>query len=112
MRMKNLMSRVKGGKISLKSFSDAKASQLNHYIISILEEYEYNCAIIHVGMATICGPNISPVDGIIMGQSFFVISHVQWVAYRIWYAKISNESLHLWGEVMSHRLCLKVKHFG
>ena len=30
MRMKNLNSRVKGGKIHLKSLPGAKASQLNH----------------------------------------------------------------------------------
>ena len=46
--MKDLNSRVKGGKIHLKLFPGAKASQLNHYIKSTLEEYKYDCAIIHV----------------------------------------------------------------
>ena len=50
MRMKDLNSRVKGGKIHLKSFPDAKASQLNHYIKPTLEEYKYDCVIIHVGI--------------------------------------------------------------
>ena len=48
MRMKDLNSRVKGGKIHLKLFPGVKASQLNHYIKSTLEEYKYDCAIIHV----------------------------------------------------------------
>ena len=47
MRMKDLNSRVKGGKIHLKSFPGAKASQLNHYIKPTVEEYKYECAIIH-----------------------------------------------------------------
>ena len=50
MRMKDLNSRVKGGKIHLKSFPGAKASQLNHYIKPTLEEYKYDCVIIHVGI--------------------------------------------------------------
>ena len=48
MRMKDLNSRVKGGKIHLKSFRGAKASQLNHYIKPTLKEYKYDCAITHV----------------------------------------------------------------
>ena len=47
MRMKDLNSRVKGGKIHLKSFPGAKASQLNHYIKPTVEEDKYECAIIH-----------------------------------------------------------------
>ena len=50
MRMKDLNSHVKGGKIHLKSLPGAKASQLNHYIKPTLEEYKYDCAIIHVGI--------------------------------------------------------------
>ena len=50
MRMKDLNSRVKGGKIHLKSFPGTKASQLNHYIKPLLEEYKYDCAIIHVSI--------------------------------------------------------------
>ena len=45
MRMKDLISRVKGGQIHLKLFSGAKGSQLNHYIKPTLEEYKYDCAI-------------------------------------------------------------------
>ena len=50
-RMKDLNGRIKGGKIHLKSFPGAKASQLNHYIKPTLEEYKYDCAIIHVGIS-------------------------------------------------------------
>ena len=50
MRMKDINSRNKVGKIHLKSFPGAKASQLNHYIKPTLEEYKYDCAIIHVGI--------------------------------------------------------------
>ena len=50
MRMKDLNSQFKGGKIHLKSFPGTKASQLNHYIKPNLEEYKYDCAIIHVGI--------------------------------------------------------------
>ena len=45
-----LNSRAKGGKIHLNLFHGAKASQLNHYIKPTLEEYKYDCAIIHVGI--------------------------------------------------------------
>ena len=45
---KDLQSHVKGGTIHLKSFPGAKASQLNHYIISTLQEYKCDCKIIHV----------------------------------------------------------------
>ena len=48
--MKDLNSRVKGRKMHLKLFPGAKASQLNHYIKPILEEYKYNCAVIHAGI--------------------------------------------------------------
>ena len=50
MRMKDLNSRVKCRKIHLKSFPDAKVSELNHYIIPTLQEYKYDCAIFHVGI--------------------------------------------------------------
>ena len=50
MRLNDLNSRVKGGKIHLKSFPGAKVSQLNHNIKPTLKEYKYYCAIIHVGI--------------------------------------------------------------
>ena len=50
MRIKDINSRLKGRKIHLKSFSAAKASQLNHYIKPTLEEYKYDCVIIHIGI--------------------------------------------------------------
>ena len=50
MRMKDINSCIKGGKIHLKSFPGAKASQLNHYIKPTLKEYRYDYAIIHAGI--------------------------------------------------------------
>ena len=50
MRMNDINIRIKGGKIHLKLLPGAKASQLNHYIKPTLEEYKYDCAIIHVGI--------------------------------------------------------------
>ena len=50
MKMKDLNSCVKGGKIHLKSFPGAKANQLKHYIKPKLEEYKYDFAIVHVGI--------------------------------------------------------------
>ena len=50
MRIKDLNSCVKGGKIHLKLFPGAKASQLNQYIKPTLEEYKYDCAITHFGI--------------------------------------------------------------
>ena len=37
-------------KNNLKTFSGAEANQLNHYVIPTLEEFYYDCAIIHTGM--------------------------------------------------------------
>ena len=53
--MKELNSRVKGGKIHLKLIPGAKASQLNNYIIPTLEGYKYDCPIVHVGINYIPG---------------------------------------------------------
>ena len=50
MRMKDITVVLKVKKIHLKLFSGAKVSQLNHYIKPTLEEYKYDCAIIHVGI--------------------------------------------------------------
>ena len=55
MRMKDINSRNKVGKIHLKLFPGVKASQLNHYIKPTLEEYKYDCAIIHVGINDMSG---------------------------------------------------------
>ena len=48
--MKHLNSQVKEGRIHLKAFPSAKANQLNHYVVPTLEEFHYDCAIIHVGI--------------------------------------------------------------
>ena len=50
MQMKHLNSQVKEGRINLITFPGAKANQLNHYVIPTLEEFEYDCAIIHAGI--------------------------------------------------------------
>ena len=36
-----------------KLFPSAKANQLNHYAILTLEEFDYDCAIIHAGIIDI-----------------------------------------------------------
>ena len=53
MKMKHLNCQVKKGRIHLKAFLGAKANQLNHYVIPILEEFDYDCAMIHVGINNI-----------------------------------------------------------
>ena len=54
MKMKHLNSQVNEGRIHLKAFPGSKANQLNHYVISTLEEFDYDCAIrIHVGIDSI-----------------------------------------------------------
>ena len=40
---------IKKGEVSLKAFPGAKARQLNHYTIPLLEDNTYDGAIIHVG---------------------------------------------------------------
>ena len=46
--MKHLNSQVKEGRTYLKAFPGAKTNQLNHYVVPMLEEFDYDCAIIHV----------------------------------------------------------------
>ena len=53
MEMKHLNSQVKEGRLHLKAFPGAKANQLNHYVIPTLEEFDYHCAIIHIGINNI-----------------------------------------------------------
>ena len=50
MKMKHLTSPVKEGTIQLKAFSSAEANQLNHYVAPTLEEFNFDCAVIHVGI--------------------------------------------------------------
>ena len=49
-KTKHLNSQVNEGRIHLKAFPGAKANQLNHYVVPMLEEFNYDCAIIHVGI--------------------------------------------------------------
>ena len=39
-----------GRKNALQTIPGAKANRLNHYAILTLEEFDYDCAIIHVGI--------------------------------------------------------------
>ena len=53
--MKQFNSNIHGGKVYLKPFPGAKADQLNHHVEPSPEEYEYDAAIIHVGINDILG---------------------------------------------------------
>ena len=48
--MERLNSQVKERRIHLKAFPGAKDNQLNHYVVPTLEEFDYDCAIIHEGI--------------------------------------------------------------
>ena len=48
--MKHLTSQVKEGRIHLAAFPGAKANRLYHFDIRALEEFDYGCAMIHVGI--------------------------------------------------------------
>ena len=50
MKMKHLNSQVKEGRKHLKAPPGAKANQLNHYVIPTLDKFDYDWAIIHVGI--------------------------------------------------------------
>ena len=50
MKMKHLISQVKERRIHLTAFPGAKANQLYHFDIRALEEFDYDCAMIHVGI--------------------------------------------------------------
>ena len=50
LRMGEFNSFIKKGEVSLKAFPGAKARQLNHYTIPLLEDNTYDGAIIHVGI--------------------------------------------------------------
>ena len=49
-KMKHPNFQVKEGRIYLKAFPGAEVNQLNHYVVPTLEEFDYDCAIIHVGV--------------------------------------------------------------
>ena len=50
LKMKQFNSHIHSGKVYLKAFPGAKEDQLNHHVKPSLEEYEYDAAIIHVGI--------------------------------------------------------------
>ena len=49
-KFKDLNQKINRGTIHLKSFPGARAQHLNHYLVPSLEEHEYDCAVIHVGI--------------------------------------------------------------
>ena len=51
--MKHLNSLVKKGRIHLKELPSANVNQMDHYIIPMLEEFDYDCARIHSGIKDI-----------------------------------------------------------
>ena len=54
--------------------------------------------------------NIFPINTVIMGLGFSVISHVQRPVHQTWRTEIVNKILHLWVRVMSHHGEASVKH--
>ena len=53
MKMIHLNSLVKEGIRHLKALPDVKVNQLNHCIIPSIEQFHYDCFIIHVGINNI-----------------------------------------------------------
>ena len=50
LRMGEFNSFIKKGEVFLKAFLEAKARQLNHYTIPLLEDNTYDAAVIHVSI--------------------------------------------------------------
>ena len=55
--LKELNQKTNRGRIHLKAFPGARAQHLKHYLVPSLEEYEYDCAIIHLGINDILRHN-------------------------------------------------------
>ena len=49
-KFKELNQKINGARIHLKAFPGARAQHLDHYLVPSLEEYEYDFAIIQVGI--------------------------------------------------------------
>ena len=49
-KFNELNQKINRSRIHLKAFSGVRAQHLNHYLVLSLGEYEYDCAIIHVGI--------------------------------------------------------------
>ena len=49
-KFKELNKKINRGRIRLKAFPGARAQHLSQYLVPSLEEYEYDCAIIHVNI--------------------------------------------------------------
>ena len=65
--MKRLNSQVKEGRKHL----GAKANQLNHYVIPTLDKFDYDCAIIHVG-----------INDILQSKDISVLKELPNIVYR------------------------------
>ena len=50
LRMKEFNKNLNGGIAHLKPFPGSKAKQMDHHVIPILEEHQYDAAVIHVGI--------------------------------------------------------------
>ena len=50
MNIKETNRQIQGGRIHVKTFPEAKSTQLNHYVTPTLEKFSYDAAIIHVGI--------------------------------------------------------------
>ena len=50
MKIKYLNSQAKEGTIQLKVFSSDETNQLNHYVALTLEKFNFDCAVIQVGI--------------------------------------------------------------
>ena len=55
MKIKKINRQIQGGRTHVKAFPGAKSTQCNHYITPTMEEYNYDAAIIHVGINDILG---------------------------------------------------------
>ena len=61
-KIEHLTSPLKKKRINSKAFPGTKVNQLNHYVIPTLEEFDYDCAIIHVGINDILRSKDRPLE--------------------------------------------------
>ena len=62
MNIKEIFRQIQGGRIHIKTFSGAKATQLNHYVTPTLKEYSYDVAIINVSINDILSSKHDGLD--------------------------------------------------
>ena len=71
MKMKHLNLQVMEGRKHLKASPGAKANQLNHYVIPTLDKFDYDWAIIHVG-----------INDILQSKDISVLKELPNIVYR------------------------------